>query len=140
MLEKNIYITYCSKQKSVYKTDGSKLLLPSELYISSRVQSFIHYCEKYKYEWAIFSDYYGIVFKNDKVEWYDKSPELVTSKEYNDLLKDSLYKLKKYNKVFFFYDVKTFHPVYKRLVKDLERSKKVILMDRLEAYYENTNI
>lgn len=140
MPKNNIYITYCSKQKSGCKSEGSKLFLPSELYISSRVQSFIHYCKKHKYTWAIFSDYYGLVFENDKIEWYDKSPELVTSKEYDDLLANSLYKLREYSNIFFFYNIQTFHPIYKRFVKDLERSKKIILVDRLEAYYENTNI
>ena len=139
-MNNNIYITYCSKQKCICKSDDSKLLAPSELYISSRVQNFIHFCKKQKYTWAIFSDYYGIVFENEKIKWYDKSPERVTEKDYDGLLENSLYKLKNYENVFFYYSIESFHPIYKRLVKDLKGSKNIMLIDRLEDCYEDTNI
>ena len=127
-----IHITYCSKEKNIMKADDSKLFLPSELYTSSRVQNFIEYCKKNKYLWAIFSDYYGIVFEDETIEWYDKSPDLVTDKDYECLMLSTLQKLQQYNQVVFYYKNETFHQIYKRFVVDLQKSKTVVLINKLK--------
>lgn len=134
-----LFITYCSKKKLDYSNCGAQLLLPSDLYISSRVQTFICFCKKHKYTWAIFSDYYGLVFENDKISWYDKSPNLVTDKEYYELLENTINQLKNHNKIFFYYNSETFHLLYRRLVNDLKKHKYVILLDRLEVCGEERN-
>ena len=37
-------------------------------------------------KWAIFSDYYGIWFADEKHQWYEKNPDTVTNEEYKKLL------------------------------------------------------
>lgn len=132
---KQVYITYCSKMKSKYE-NSTILFFPSELYISPRVQEFINYCTQHNYTWAIFSDYYGLVFANEKVNWYDKSPDCVTNQEYKHLLFITLKKLTGYDKVFFYYKPDSYHSLYSNLVNDLKKTKNIILLDRLEVSNE----
>ena len=84
--KKNIYITYCSKKKVDYSIAHNKLLKPENLYISDRVQKFVSFCKSNKYNWGIFSDYYGLVFGCEEIGWYDKHPDTVTDAEYHHLL------------------------------------------------------
>lgn len=129
---KQIFITYCSKRKVEYE-DSTFKYLPSELYISPRVQEFISHCSQHNHTWAIFSDYYGLVFANEKIEWYDKNPDCVTNKEYERLLYITLKKLTAYDEVFFYYNIDTYHTLYVNLVNDLKKFKTVVLLDRLEV-------
>ncbi len=139
-MNKHIYITYCSKQKIKNWCNKSTLFFPSELYTSHRIQEFIFFCEKRNYNWAIFSDLYGLVSKNDKIKWYDKSPDLVTKEEYDYLLNVTIKKLKDYSNIIFFYNAETFHSLYKQLVNDLKKYKyNIKLVDKLEIDDEEQN-
>lgn len=133
-VSKKLYFTYCSKSKKIYNID--KMVLPKELYISDRIQRFIEYCEEKNYEWAIFSDDYGLVLKDDKIKWYDKSPNSVSDDEYKKLLKDTLSKMDGYDDVIFYYDENTFHPLYQKLIDDLQKTKKIKLINMLGNQYE----
>jgi len=113
--------------------DDAFMYLPSELYNSPRVQKFIIYCKQYNYTWAIFSDCYGLVFSNEKIRWYDKSPDCVTNREYESLLYMTLKKLTDYDVIFFYYNLDTYHLLYENLINDLKRFKNIVLLDKLEA-------
>ena len=112
------------------------MYLPSELYISPRIQEFIKFCKLYNLAWAVFSDYYGLVFENEKIKWYDKSPDYVTSEEYQRLLDITLIKLTDYDEVVFYYKLDTYHIIYRNLVNDLKKFKNIVLLDRLEMLDE----
>lgn len=131
-MEQIIYITYCCKTKASipenYKTS------PAELYMSCRIRTFINYCNAHNYCWAIFSDKYGLVFKDEKINWYDKAPDKVTLFEYNGLLTSTIDRLQNFDKVFFYYHNESFHPLYRRLVEDLKMYKKIILTTNLEKF------
>ena len=134
-MSKQIYITYCSKRKA-QNTDSTTMYLPPELYISPRIQEFIKFCKLYNLAWAVFSDYYGLVFENEKIKWYDKSPDYVTSEEYQRLLDITLIKLTDYDEVVFYYKLDTYHVLYRNLVNDLKKFKNIVLLDRLEMLDE----
>ena len=70
--------------------------------------------------------------ENETIEWYDKSPDLVTDKDYECLMLSSLQKLQQYNQVVFYYKNETFHQIYKRFVVDLQKSKTVVLINKLK--------
>lgn len=127
-------MTYCSKHKVENTAGGSNLFFPSQLYTSRRVQAFVRFCESHGYTWAIFSDQYGLVSDNEKIEWYNKPPNGVTDEEYESLLRDTIIKLNGYDDVIFFYEYPTFHPLYRKLTNDLKQHKRVVLTDSLENW------
>lgn len=129
-MKRDIYITYCCKAKNYISQDFE--VLPSELYISPRIQSFINFCDKRNFYWAIFSDMYGLIYNNERLRWYDKAPDVVTSVEYDRLLTLTLQKLTDFEIVFFYYQQKSFHPLYQQLVEDIKVHKEVIMFTSLE--------
>lgn len=124
-MKRIIFITYCCKTKARLPEDYK--VSPAKLYMSSRIHTFIDYCDTRDYCWAIFSDKYGLVFKTDKIGWYDKAPDRVTPLEYNDLLLSTIHRLHSFDAVFFYYCDESFHPLYKHLVDDLKGYKEVKL-------------
>lgn len=129
-MEQIIYITYCCKSKA--KIQENYRISPAELYTSFRIHTFINFCNFHNYSWAIFSDKYGLVFKEDKIGWYDKPPDNVTSLEYNNLLSSTMNRLQIYDTVFFYYCDESFHPLYRRLARDIGMYKKIKLLTDLE--------
>lgn len=132
-MKQRIYITYCCKSKK--RISKNSKVAPDELYTSSRIKSFIDFCNKHKFSWAIFSDEYGLVFKNDTIGWYDKAPDEVTEIEYNNLLSSTICRLQNYETVFFYYCEESFHPLYRRLFKDIKEHINIFLFDNLEEMY-----
>lgn len=132
-MSKFLLITYCCKEKAIIAPNLK--VVPSKLYISRRIRKFISFCDESYYSWAIFSDLYGLVFKNDQISWYDKSPNAVSNNEYQILLRLTLEKIKDYDYIFFYYDEKTFHPLYRCLVNDIKENKKLFLINSLEIKY-----
>lgn len=130
-MKQAVYVTYCCKEKTYISEDFEAL--PSDLYISPRIQKFIDFCDKHNYCWAIFSDMYGLIFSHEKLKWYDKSPDNVTLAEYTNLLNLTLQKLKDFETVYFYYRQESFHSLYKRLVEDVKTHKEVIMLTSLEA-------
>ena len=124
-MKRIIFITYCCKTKT-RPLEGCKVT-PAQLYTSSRIHTFIDYCDARNYCWAIFSDKYGLVFKTDKIGWYDKAPDEVTPLEYNDLLLSTIHRLHSFDTVLFYYSDESFHPLYQHLIDDLKGYKTVKL-------------
>ena len=116
-MKRNIFITYCCKDKK--RISVNYKVTPAELYSSSRVQKFINFCNSNNYCWAIFSDKYGLVFGNEKISWYNKSPDMVTSVEYNRLLNEVIIKLQDYEIIYFYYSDNSFQSLYKHLAEHL---------------------
>ena len=129
-MNKILYITYCCKNKAELAENIE--VYPEDLYLSSRIHSFIDMCEKHNYNWAIFSDKYGLVYKNEKIKWYDKSPATVTPAEYYCLLNMTITRLAEFECVYFFYQDHSFHPLYKQLVNDIKKYKRIKTFNILE--------
>lgn len=128
---RTIFCTYCSRRKnSLAKITGTKVS-PRELYTSPRVLAFIDYCEFRHFEWAIFSDLYGVVFRDDKLQWYDKNPDDVSNKDFVELLEQTIQRLKPYKMIKFYYEESTFHPLYRKLIDDLSNNYQVELLNIL---------
>lgn len=130
IMKKSLFMTYCCKDKA--KISSDTMVTPSELYLSSRIQSFITVCNAKKFEWGIFSDFYGIVESHKKIHSYDKAPYEVTETDYHRLLEITIQKILPYDKVYFYYNADSFHALYRRLVADMQKYREVLLFDNLE--------
>lgn len=131
-MNKKIYITYCCKNKAHISKERE--VLPAELYLSSRIKNFINFCDTNNYFWAIFSDLYGLVYKNEKIKWYNKPPDSVSKLEYAYLLNLTIQKLENYDEVVFYYEEKSFHSLYKQMLYDIKPYIHVSIVDSLEEY------
>ena len=85
---KRIYLTHCSARKNPILKDINKRVTPDKLYTATPTMRFMKSCIDNDVKWAIFSDKYGIWFKNVKNSWYEKSPSSVTDEEFNRLVTD----------------------------------------------------
>lgn len=63
----------------------NKTFTPKELYISSQNKNFYLFCEHNKASYGILSDEHGIVFWNEKINWYDKHPNKLQEKDFKIL-------------------------------------------------------
>ena len=123
-----IYITYCSETKDYSLKNTGKKVTPDKLYISPRrIRPFIYECIRTNVKWAIFSDLYGVWFPHVKHEWYEKSPYEVSEGEFKLLLKDFDQKLQKYDEIWFYYNPRFFHSLYRRLLKETRLKDKIKL-------------
>lgn len=129
---KRIYVTHCCARKDDSLENTGEKATPDRLYVSKPVQSFIQKCKNNKVDWAIFSDKYGIVFPWSKIEWYDKHPSKVSSKEFQLLLDDFIQQLSDYDEVWFYHNPKRFHPLYRELLEKARiRGLEVVSFTRL---------
>lgn len=123
---KTIFLTHCSGTKNNSLKDTNRSVTPDVLYISKRIRFFIKRCINKKVQWAIFSDYYGIWFADEKHKWYEKHPDTVTDEEYKKLLFDFDNKLKNYDRICFYYNPVRFHRLYKRLLEESVLKNRII--------------
>ena len=129
---KRIYVTYCSGEKDDSLKGTNIKTTPDRLYTSSRIQPFIKRCKEKGVKWAIFSDKYDVVFPHDKIEWYEKHPNSVTEKEFQQLVKNLIHKLSIYDEIYFYHNPGRFHGLYKRLVNDArQRGMNIKLISHL---------
>ncbi|MBI2661217.1 hypothetical protein HYX09_03030 [Candidatus Woesearchaeota archaeon] len=118
-----LYITHCTYQKDDSLKNKDIETTPDKLYTGTKIQRFIKQCKETGVKWAIFSDYYNVWFSDVKHKWYEKHPKEVTSEEFNQLVENSVKKLSKFDKIFFYANYKSryFHDIYKRLINELEQ-------------------
>jgi len=121
-----IFITHCSGTKDDSLKDTGKSVTPDVLYTSRRIKSFIKRCMESRVKWAIFSDYYGIWFADEKHQWYEKHPDTVTNEEYKKLLNSLDSKLKIFDTICFYYNPARFHRLYKKLLEDTALRDRII--------------
>jgi len=116
-MSKRIYLTHCSAKKDDSLCGTNKKVTPEKLYIAKPLQRFVKRCKDKGVDWAIFSDKYGIVFPQDKIEWYDKHPSKVKSEEFQILVNNFVQRLSRYNEIWFYHNPRRFHQLYKKLVE-----------------------
>ena len=75
MINRIIYLTHCSSRKNASLKGTNRKVTPDVLYTSNRIQRFMRTCVKKDVNWAIFSDKYGICYKNTRNSWYEKAPD-----------------------------------------------------------------
>lgn len=95
-----LWTSRCSKQKS----DKTKNMTPSEFYVGPTNLQFYDYMNKNNLRYGIISDYYGLLYDNDKIDYYDVHPS-----EIDDKIKQALGKViqdkaqkEGYNEIIFF--------------------------------------
>jgi len=117
-----LFFTHCCAKKDNRLKQSKKTVSPAQLYQALPTQRFIKRCAETGVEWAIFSDKYGFVFPNDRVQWYEKHPNTLTQSDKRKLFEDALLVLRQYDLVYFYYNPGRIHPIYQELVNDI-RSK-----------------
>ena len=127
MSTKKIYLTHCSAKKNT-SFGKIKLLTPDKLYSATPTLRFMNKCKERDLEWAIFSDKYGVWFRNLKHNWYEKDPNSVTEEEFNNLVADFDRKLKDFDEIWFYYNPGRFHKLYRKLLN------KTSLKDRIRLF------
>jgi len=111
-----IYITHCSREKDPALQRSGEEVIPERLYTSESLLRFIRYCKENKYQWAIFSDQYGVVFPEEKISWYSKPPAEVSEAEFTVLLANFTGRLSAYDTIYFHHREAETHPLFGRIV------------------------
>ena len=126
-----IYVTHCSAKKDKTLKHGGKKVTPDRLYTAAPLQRFMNRCKEKKVQWTIFSDKYGIWFPHEKHEWYEKNPNTVSEQEFQILVRDFEEKLGNYNEIYFYHNPGRFHSLYRRLLKKVKVTSRIILFSHL---------
>lgn len=121
-----IYITHCSAAKDASLEGSGEKVTPDKLYTAAPLQRFVRTCQEMGADWAIFSDKYGVIFPREKIPWYEKHPSKVTDAEYLKLLAGFIQRLGGYDEIWFYHNPGRFHPLYKRLVTEIQAAGKNI--------------
>ncbi len=98
-MSKKIYITHCSAKKDDRLRNTGKKTTPDKLYTAIYLQRFIKACKEKGVEWAIFSDKYGVIFPEEKIEWYDKHPGKVSPEKFEKLVDNFVKRLSEYEEI-----------------------------------------
>jgi len=126
-----IYVIHCSAKKDDSLKDTGEKVTPDKLYTSTRIQQFMKRCKEKNVQWAIFSDKYGVWFPHEEHEWYDKHPNTVSEQEFKKLVRDFEEKLGDYGEIYFYYNPGRFHPLYKRLLREVKVKGRIILFSHI---------
>ena len=119
--DKKIYITHCSAKKDDSFRGIKRKVTPDRLYTAIPLQRFVKRCKEKGVNWAIFSDKYGVVFPDNKIEWYNKHPSKVTPDEFKTLVNHFVQQLSRYDEIWFYHNPGRFHPLYKKLVDEARK-------------------
>jgi hypothetical protein len=122
-----IYLTHCSKEKSITAKVSGLPLLPDELYTEEGIQKFMTTCKQKGVNWAILSDNYGVYFPFEKHEYYDKPPATVTPEEGTAIIAQFNERLAGYDELWFYVRQSSFHPFYEQVLKGSDLSARVRL-------------
>jgi hypothetical protein len=122
-----IYLTHCSAKKDDSLKKTGREVAPEALYKATPLQRFVSQCKKAKVQWAIFSDKFGVWFPVESHEWYEKDPDTVTEEEFKILKKSFEERLGRYDEIYFYYNPGRFHPLYKRLLREVKVMGRIVL-------------
>jgi hypothetical protein len=122
-----IYLTHCSKEKSITAKVNGLPLPPDELYTEEGIQKFMLSCKQKGVNWAILSDNYGVFFPFEKHEYYEKPPATVTPEEEQAINTQFNQHLAGFDEIWFYVRPSTFHPFYDCVLKGSELSARVHL-------------
>lgn len=123
---RTLYFTHCCHKKLDDLKNTGQRVPPMQLYIATPTQRFMKQCRKQRVEWAIFSDKYGFVFPDQRIEWYDKPPGFVTLDEKKALFQSAFNTLTRYDLAHFYYNPGRIHPLYLEMVDEMRRRGKNI--------------
>lgn len=127
-----IYITHCSAKKDNSLKHSRRKVTPDRLYTATPTQRFMNECRKKRVRWAIFSDLYGVWFPQEEHEWYEKDPDTVTEKEFSLLKRNFEKRLSDYDDIYFYHNPGRFHPLYRRLIREVKVKDKIVLFSHKE--------
>jgi hypothetical protein len=123
-----IYLTHCSKVKSLFAKESGEKMTPDQLYTDPEVQAFIRRCREVNSSWAILSDFYGVFFPNEQHEYYEKPPSDVTPEEEKAITKNFHTRLNTFGEIRFYVRKETIHPFYERIIRNGPLAERVILI------------
>jgi len=121
-----LYFTHCCAKKDNSLKNTDKKVPPAQLYQATPTQRFVRNCQQVGVEWAIFSDKYGFVFPNDRIQWYERHPSTVTPSEKEKLFNDANSLLQRYDLAYFYYNPGRIHPFYLELVREMRRRGRAV--------------
>jgi len=128
-----IYLTHCSKDKSLSAKASGEKLPPDQLYTDARLQEFIAACKSVGAFWAILSDHYGVFFPDETHEYYEKPPVKVTPEKELVIIRQFDQTLSAYDEIWFFVRAETFHLFYDRVLKSSTMHNRITLFFDLNA-------
>ena len=126
-----IYLTHCSKDKSLAAKASGDNLPADLLYTDAGLQEFITACKLDGVAWAILSDQYGIFSPDETRAYYEKPPASVTPQEETILIDQFSHRLEAYEEIWFYVRPETFHPLYERILMRSTLSGRVHLFSDL---------
>jgi len=126
-----IYITHCCAKKDDSLRGTGRKVPPDILYVATPTQRFMSRCLQAGVHWAIFSDLHGVWFPEVEHEWYEKDPDTVSEREFNNLLMAFDTKLQPYEAIFFYQNPGRFHPLYGRLIEKSTLKSRVAWITHL---------
>ena len=126
-----IYLTHCSKEKSLASKSNGLPLPPDELYTEEGIQVFMKACKSLGVNWAILSDNYGVFFPSEKHSYYEKPPAAVTPEEEAVIITQFNERLAKYDEIWFYVRPATFHSFYERVLKGSALAKRVRVFEKI---------
>jgi hypothetical protein len=112
-----IYLTHCSKDKSVAAKESGIKLPPDQLYTDEGLVTFMECCKSTGVTWAVLSDRFGVFLPTDQHEYYEKHPGTVTDEEETQIRLDLEQKLVGYQEIWFYIRPATIHPFYERVLR-----------------------
>jgi hypothetical protein len=128
-----IYLTHCSKEKSLAAKASGNKLPPDLLYTDSGLQAFITACKSAGADWAILSDQYGVFLPTEQHTYYEKPPLKVTPEEELVIIRQFDQTLSAYDEIWFFVRAETFHLFYDRVLKSSTIHNRITLFFDLNA-------
>ncbi len=126
-----IYLTHCSKDKSLAAKANGEKLPPHQLYTDSGLQEFITACKLKGAAWAILSDQYGVFSPDETHAYYEKPPASVTPQEETILIDQVNRRLEQYEEIWFYVRPAAIHPLYERVLMHSALSARVHLFSDL---------
>jgi len=127
-----IYLTHCSKEKSLEAKESGAELPPDLLYTDAGIQQFMERCKAAEVRWAILSDNYGVFLPEERRAYYEKAPASVTPEEEKVIIKSFDNKLSKYDEIWFYIRPQTFHLFYQRVLSNSRLASRVQRFEDLE--------
>ena len=128
-----IYLTHCSKEKSLDAKVNGLPAPPDILYTEAGIQEFMTACKHAGVTWAILSDNYGVLLPGDQRVYYEKPPSTVTAEEELVIIHQLEQKLSSFDDIWFFVRTETFHPFYERILNSSSLNDRITFFKDLNS-------
>jgi hypothetical protein len=128
-----IYLTHCSKEKSLDAKASGLPVSPDILYTEAGIQEFMTACMHAGVTWAILSDNYGVLLPGDQRVYYEKPPATVTAEEELVIIHQLEQKLSSFDDIWFFVRTATFHPFYERVLNSSSLNDRITFFKDLNS-------